>query len=1336
MDDVRPSKDTVRVAVRVRPLNAREKAAALDSKHSWLIDATSITQSVDRKPVQANIFSFDNVFQPPASNQDVFAAVAQPVVASAVDGINAVIFAYGQTAAGKTHTMLGSPDDLGVTPRAISAVFDHVGNSPNRQFLLRATYIEIYNEVIRDLLVPANDNLKIHEDTINKRVFVDAKEVVVSSVDHVMQIIAAGEHVRAVGETNMNDRSSRSHTIFSLKIESRELTASDTKAARRRSDSGTDDDESVEDEDSANEGVAVRSSTLSLVDLAGSERASFTKAQGMRLVEGGHINKSLLTLGTVINKLSSGESKSLSHIPYRDSKLTRLLQPALGGNARTAIICAVTPAVLHMDETLSTLKFASRAKKVTNSAKTNEFLDDRAKLRRAEKLIASLKKQLKELNEEPIKVTHGTPPLDRSNGRRRVSRLSSAPSPARPSPGRHQAFEKKFNMMMKALSNPTTAATPPRRPRPAPSSALSALHLMDSARKRRKVDLGPTSEKDSAELVQLRKRAFEAERRMRQALTEIEYERQAMAAEVSHLVATIEDASQQRNAAEREADEATLLLSRATAASLVDEVVSEAMSTSLLTGELRNAEQKFQQMKAVRSENDQVKQKLSILQKEHMEMARREKRGIGPILKQCKASEAKLSDTESKLKAVKDSVSKLKIDKAATERDLKERDRKIKVLQAEVDRHRSHHDKAQARVNREFKKKMEAAEAELRKTLHATQQKEADERSKRAAAEEQISAMEKEKESFQTLLDEECCRTAELRTKVSDLEQKEAYARGEFERLLGELSTLEKTKTDLELDFRRSVAEAEKLQSALEEGNAKVSELEECLIRAQQTEKSLQEDLTNLRAELTVVTKEKEDVVANLRHRIEETDGLKIDVQNAEEKAKRVQQDIKELQRKEEGIREENSGLKRELSEVAEQACQARKALEDQRSKIEDMQQSLDSAAQTRVQLEADVKEAIQREASARESAAQSNQELCVVREQAEQNATALQEVQQRNAEIVDALQKELRSVREDLASVKTDSDVLRTDLQTEQSHRAGAENRAAEVQHVLETIRNEAGRTRGAMEKLAEENSKLKTLASQKEETALRSGHEVASLKKSLEEQLELLEAAESKSRACETKVQRLEERLAASSQECERLRARQQEPSLKSKNEESRDDPVKRSLQAEVVDLMQETRTRMREVRDLSETIRRRDSRIHELEEALTEMRRGGGLVAKLEERIGRRDVMIADLNSRMEKLRECVQNGGLQEEWQAVERVCEIEAENLALASEKKELRGRVERLEKEQKQMNKETTKLRDLIKERDLRKISKAIERRDARLEAISRGDAALVPLPPNNRDMA
>lgn len=313
------------------------------------------------------------MFPPHATNEDLYESLASPIVEAALSGFNATVFAYGQTSSGKTHTMLGHPDDLGITPRAISHVLRFMTSSKTRRYLIRASYVEIYNDKIRDLINPQSADLHIREDKAG-RVFVDAEEVIVESLTDAMTVLERGQTARHVGETKMNSRSSRSHTVFTLHIESK---------------GGGNDPNAVAQDQS------FRASSLNLVDLAGSERLKSTGAEGTRQKEGAHINKSLLVLGTIINRLSSARSDvaNIGHLPYRDSKLTRLLRPALGGNAKTAIMCAITPSGAHIEETISTLKFAERAKKITNRAVRNEIVDYRTKYKETATELAILRQR-------------------------------------------------------------------------------------------------------------------------------------------------------------------------------------------------------------------------------------------------------------------------------------------------------------------------------------------------------------------------------------------------------------------------------------------------------------------------------------------------------------------------------------------------------------------------------------------------------------------------------------------------------------------------------------------------------------------------------------------------------------------------------------------------------------------------------------------------------------------------------------------------------------------------------------------------------------------------------
>nr|XP_042715901.1 centromere-associated protein E isoform X2 [Chrysemys picta bellii] len=358
----------VTVCVRMRPLIARENESSGDKVQlHWKSENCTILQ-VDG----TRTFNYDCVFHSNDSTQQVYEGVAVPIIKSAVQGYNGTVFAYGQTASGKTYTMMGNDKSMGIIPKAVQDVFKIICANPDREFLLRVSYMEIYNETITDLLCDSRKNkpLGIRED-VNRNIYVeDLIEEVVVNPEQVMEWLRKGEKKRHYGETKMNEHSSRSHTIFRMIIESRENDPANT-----------------------NCDGAVMVSHLNLVDLAGSERASQTGSEGVRLKEGCNINRSLFILGQVIKKLCDDPS---GFINYRDSKLTRILQNSLGGNAKTVIICTITP--VSFDETLSTLQFANTAKRMRNTPKVNEVLDDDALLKRYRKEIVDLKRQLEEVS--------------------------------------------------------------------------------------------------------------------------------------------------------------------------------------------------------------------------------------------------------------------------------------------------------------------------------------------------------------------------------------------------------------------------------------------------------------------------------------------------------------------------------------------------------------------------------------------------------------------------------------------------------------------------------------------------------------------------------------------------------------------------------------------------------------------------------------------------------------------------------------------------------------------------------------------------------------------------
>eukprot|EP01147_Barroeca_monosierra_P010979 gene10979-3051_t len=368
--------ESISVSIRLRPLNEREQQAS--AHNSWVVERDSIAH-VHRsgKKSHGAQYTFDNIFDVDASTKHVYQKCAGPVVNGTMSGMHGTIFAYGQTSSGKTHTMMGDSNACGIVPLAIQDIFHNIEKTPDREFLLRVSFMEIYNEIISDLLNPSNVNLKIQENEKGDVTVGGLTEEVICSPEEILQHMSNGQKLRRVGSTRMNDQSSRSHTIFRIIVESRECFPHDQNDGRNSMDGYG----------------AVRVAHLNLVDLAGSERVAQTGAEGQRLKEGAMINKSLLTLGTVIAKLSDGVTSETGHIPYRDSKLTRILQNSLGGNTRTAIICTITPASLHAEESFSTLKFASRAKAIQNKVEINEVYDDAAMLRKMQREISQLKKR-------------------------------------------------------------------------------------------------------------------------------------------------------------------------------------------------------------------------------------------------------------------------------------------------------------------------------------------------------------------------------------------------------------------------------------------------------------------------------------------------------------------------------------------------------------------------------------------------------------------------------------------------------------------------------------------------------------------------------------------------------------------------------------------------------------------------------------------------------------------------------------------------------------------------------------------------------------------------------
>ncbi|XP_055083541.1 kinesin-like protein KIF13A isoform X2 [Periophthalmus magnuspinnatus] len=376
----------VKVAVRVRPMNRREIelntkcVVDMEDNQTVLHPPTSNGKGENRK--QPKVFAFDHCFWsmdesnvPKYAGQEVvFKCLGEGILENAFQGYNACIFAYGQTGSGKSFSMMGNSEQPGLIPRLCCSLFERVHKEENEShnFKVEVSYMEIYNEKVRDLLDPkgSRQSLKVREHKVLGPYVDGLSQLAVTSFEDIEVLMSEGNKSRTVAATNMNEESSRSHAVFSIIVT-----------------------QTLYDLQSGNSGEKV--SKMSLVDLAGSERVSKTGAAGERLKEGSNINKSLTTLGCVISALadqSTGKGKA-KFVPYRDSVLTWLLKDNLGGNSKTAMIATVSPAADNYEETLSTLRYADRAKRIVNHAVVNEDPNARI-IRELREEVEKLKVQL------------------------------------------------------------------------------------------------------------------------------------------------------------------------------------------------------------------------------------------------------------------------------------------------------------------------------------------------------------------------------------------------------------------------------------------------------------------------------------------------------------------------------------------------------------------------------------------------------------------------------------------------------------------------------------------------------------------------------------------------------------------------------------------------------------------------------------------------------------------------------------------------------------------------------------------------------------------------------
>ncbi|XP_045539409.1 kinesin-like protein Klp68D [Papilio machaon] len=379
--------ECVKVVVRCRPLSQKEKNEGYEEvqkkqpERTWyerlstrakedkkLIDAPLQVVRVwpERGTVQVynpkgedKLFTYDAAYDCNADTQTIYDEMVRPLVASVLDGFNGCVFAYGQTGTGKTHTMEGTPQEEGIIPRAFRHLWAHIETSasPDVTHLVSCSYVELYLEDVRDLLAKDCKKLTIRGQELNGFYIPEMTSVVCRSAEEMVRVMRAGSRQRAAGRTDMNEHSSRSHAVFLVTVETAHRTTK-----------------------------RIRVGKLNLVDLAGSERQRKTGASADRLREAARINQALSSLGNVISALAENSP----HVPYRDSKLTRILQDSLGGNSKTIMIANIGPAAHHYDETVTTLRYAHRAKAIKNKPVRNEDPKD-AKLREYQAEIERLR---------------------------------------------------------------------------------------------------------------------------------------------------------------------------------------------------------------------------------------------------------------------------------------------------------------------------------------------------------------------------------------------------------------------------------------------------------------------------------------------------------------------------------------------------------------------------------------------------------------------------------------------------------------------------------------------------------------------------------------------------------------------------------------------------------------------------------------------------------------------------------------------------------------------------------------------------------------------------------
>ena len=404
-------KSSITVAIRIRPLNKNElevspvEGIKIINNFSLLVSTESSINNKKSNQIKEKQFFFDYVFDKTSSQQQIYENTTKNLLSGLIDGFNATVFAYGATGSGKTYTMLGTSKEMGIMPRSVSDLFKILNKYKNKDYKIEVSYIEIYNEIIRDLLAEGN-MIDLHEDPEKGVVLLGVREIEVENTENFYDVLFSGNKRRTTRSTNNNETSSRSHAVLRIILDNKDTNSNDIVTGK-----------------------------FILVDLAGSEKTSYNLNNNIqnqeRQKEGSNINKSLLALGNCIIALSSKKK----FIPWRDSKLTRILKDSLGGNSRIVMISTISPSIINIDETINTLVYSNSAKNIQTIIKKNVInaVEHDSQVNKYDEIISNLTSELEGLRQQLAVKTHNkhllpkkelSSPIIQFNGINKIEKLS------------------------------------------------------------------------------------------------------------------------------------------------------------------------------------------------------------------------------------------------------------------------------------------------------------------------------------------------------------------------------------------------------------------------------------------------------------------------------------------------------------------------------------------------------------------------------------------------------------------------------------------------------------------------------------------------------------------------------------------------------------------------------------------------------------------------------------------------------------------------------------------------------------------------------------------------